>query len=62
MAYLGVSPTQMVQMIEHYREFARTVMEEDSGLAVWTDPRFEMVSQLASYDEKQRLEADEGVG
>lgn len=42
--------TTIKQLFEKYREFAQDVLEEDSGLAVWDDPNYQIIRQLAQID------------
>lgn len=46
-------------IIKQYREFARAVLEEDSGLAVWFDPNYGLVRAIARLDEDARLGEDD---
>lgn len=42
--------TTIKQLFDKYREFARDTLREDSGLAVWTDPNYQLIRQLAQID------------
>jgi len=42
--------TTIRQLFDKYREFARDTLREDSGLAVWTDPNYQLIRQLAQID------------
>lgn len=42
--------TTAKQLLDRYREFAKEVLHEDSGLAVWSDPNFQLIRQLAQID------------
>lgn len=42
--------TTLIEELEHYRKFAREVMDEDCGLEVWTRPEFEGIKLIAEVE------------
>lgn len=38
------------QLFDRYRDFAKDTLREDSGLAVWSDPNYQLIRQLAQID------------
>lgn len=48
-----------IEELELYRQFAKEVWHEDSGLAVWQDPKFQGVGLIANaMDEAEMEERD----
>lgn len=40
------------QLLDIYREFAKDVLIEDSGLAIWSNPNYQLIRTLAEVDKE----------
>ena len=49
--------TEWMEELAHYRKFAREVLDEDSGLEVWTRDEFQGIKLIA---EAQKEAYDDG--